>query len=80
MTKNELMEMAQRCGFYKNHFVQACTKHSSGAWVGVEDELQDFANTILERAAVELSTYGVIQDMGGADAAEIVRSLKIPTN
>lgn len=67
MTKNEMMEMARKCGLLKTH-------------PGMAIELVDFANAILERAAVELSTYGVIQDMGGADAAEIVRSLKLPTN
>lgn len=76
MTKNELMEMAQRCGFYKNHFVQACTKHSSGAWVGVEDELQDFANTILERAAVECD-WVPSMDRKNEECAKAVRDMKI---
>lgn len=76
MTKNELMEMAIAA--------EAITKGKVTIGEGVTSfgmkQLIEFANTILERAAVELSTYGVIQDMGGADAAEIVRSLKLPTN
>lgn len=73
MTKNELMELAETEGMRRNF---AFNEHLSGD----ECHLIAFANAILERAAVELSTYGVIQDMGGADAAEIVRSLKLPTN
>lgn len=77
MTKSELMEMAEKHGAtsYRN---RADTKNPAFGFS--LDQLSALYNTILERAAVELSTYGVIQDMGGADAAEIVRSLKLPTN
>lgn len=42
-----------------------------------ELELIDFTSEILEIVAKEFETYGVIQDMGGRDAAEIVRTMKV---
>lgn len=69
------MEMAREAGLLFNEKAGTEAAHAIH-----HERLQRFFNAILERAAVELSTYGVIQDMGGADAAEIVRSLKLPTN
>lgn len=59
MNKEDLMQMAREAGFEPNRFVLACTKHSSGAWVGVEDEVISLANAILERAAVECDSQAI---------------------
>lgn len=40
-------------------------------------QLLYFINNVLEIVAKEFETYGVIQDMGGRDAAEIVRDMVI---
>lgn len=40
-------------------------------------QLRYFINNVLEILAKEFETYGVIQDMGGRDAAEIVRDIGI---
>lgn len=72
MTKNEMMEMARKCGLLKTH-------------PGMAIELVDFANAILERAAVECEKQIEREKYGHAAhavlmAQENIRALKLPTN
>ena len=71
MTKNELMEMAEKHGAtsYRN---RADTKNPAFGFS--LDQLSALYNTILERAAVE------IEDRPARNAAYVVRSLKLHTH
>lgn len=66
MTKNELMELSRECG------LEFCEEECAQS---VLVSLAQFANAILERAAVV--AYDSWSEL---DAADRIRSLKLPTN
>lgn len=65
MTKNEVLEMASEC---RLTYLDGSSRAEFGEYI--DEQLQDFANAILERAAVECNSY---------TDKEAIRALKITT-
>ena len=61
MTNDRITELAEQAGF-KTRGSTIITMHSSGAWVGINDELQRFSalvrNDVLEDAAAACQSWG----------------------
>jgi hypothetical protein len=71
-----IIELAKQAGFKERHGIIR-TMHSSGAWVGINEEVEAFAHLI--RAEVLEEAAGVCEEMfsyGPLEVAAAIRALK----
>lgn len=65
MTKDDIIKMAADAGFEISKFGMPIVRHSSGAWVGVADRIENFYN--LAVAHEQNRCIGIIYGQCGSD-------------